>query len=223
MKFVLCNADTDSISIRKPDNSLFSKDERKLFIDKLNSSFPELINFADDGYFTKFIVLKTKNYIMLEENGKLVLKGSSLKSATLEPIMKQFLKEIIDSLLDDRQDFVDIYHKYVRMASNITDIRPWCSKKTISEKTLNAEGTTQAKMREAMEDSDYVEGDRVYMFFDEDDKLVLAENFKGSYNKNKMYEKLYKATSRFWTVINEDMFINYKLKRNKDKLIEILK
>lgn len=218
MTYVLCNADTDSVSIRKPDNSFFTLEERSLFLQKLNEQFPEFINFADDGYFSSFIVLKAKNYIMLDDKGKLTLKGSSLKSSTLEPILKQFLKEIIDSMLAEREDFLDIYLKYVRMASDIKDIRPWCSKKTISDTTLTGPGTTQVKMRAAIAGTEYVEGDKIYLFFKNDESLCLVENFDGDYDKDVMYKKLYDATSRFSGVINGDVFVNYSLKRSKKEL-----
>ncbi len=223
--YFLCNCDTDSIAIKKLDSSPFTKEERKTFIEQLNANYPKHIIFADDGFFPKFIVLKAKNYIMLNEKGEVKLKGSSLKSSTLEPVLKQMLKEIIDSLLADKNDFTTIYHKYVRMASNITDIRPWCSKKSISEKTLKGDGTTQVKMRAAIEGTDYVEGDRVYMYFKSDDSLGIAETFDGDYNKEKMYEKVFKTTGRFWddtNILSKDLFPNYKLKKNKKALEEVL-
>lgn len=216
--FVLSNADTDSIAFRKQDGSFFSNKERELLLNELNSIFPEKIKFSDDGYFSYFIVLAAKNYIMKNEEGKVKLKGSSLKSSTLEPILKQFINEIIDSLLNDKNDFQEIYTKYIKMSQNITDIKLWCSKKTLSATTYASKRENEAKIIRAIAGSDYVEGDRIYCFYEENDELVLAENFTGSYNKSRFLEKLYKCTERFEAVIDRCQFKNFSLKRAKTDL-----
>lgn len=220
--FILSGCDTDSIAFRKADNSFISQEERQKLLSDLNAIFPEKIRFTDDGYFSYFIVLAAKNYIMKDEKGKVKLKGSSLKSSTLEPILKQFLNDIINSLLNDKQDFVEIYHKYIKISQEITDIKPWASKKTLSATTYASTRENEAKIIRAIQGSDYVEGDRVYCFYGEDDELVLVENFKGSYNKKKMIEKIYKCTDRFSSVLDRSMFINYNLKKNSKLLEELL-
>lgn len=222
-EFVISNCDTDSIAFRKGDNSFISNEERKTLLNQLNNLFPEKIRFTDDGYFTHFIVLAAKNYIMKDEKGKVKLKGSSLKSSTLEPISKQFMNEIIDSLLNDKQDFQEIYHKYIKMSQQIIDIKPWCSKKTLSKTTYESKRENEAKIIRAIAGSDYVEGDRCYLFYDINDELVLAENYKGVYNKKKFLEKLYKITDRFDSVIDRSMFLNYALKKNQKVLEDLLK
>lgn len=220
---VLANCDTDSVAFCKQDQSFIPKDERKQLLDELNGLYPEKIRFADDGYFPKFIVLQTKNYIMLREDGKLTLKGSSLKSSSLEPALKGFIKEMVDSLLNDKKDYVDIYHKYILEAWNITDIKRWVSKKTISSKTLHNERTNEANIREAIVGSEYKEGDRIYVYYNENDELVLVENYDGKYNKSKMLKKVYKATERFWNVLDETQFKDYSLKRkNQDEFKNLL-
>lgn len=220
--FLIVNADTDSISFCKPDHSPISVEERKKLIKEINSISPDFMVWGDDGFYPNFIVLKAKNYIMKDEKGKVKLKGSSLKSSTLEPILKQFINEFIDSLLNDKNDFIDIYHKYVKMSQNVTDIKPWASKKTLSRTTYESTRENEAKIIRAIQGTDYVEGDKVYCFYDENDELVLVENFKGSYNKTKFLEKLYKCLDRFQSVLDLSQFLNYKLKKNRQKLEELL-
>lgn len=221
--FIIANADTDAISFCKPDMTVFTRPEIDALVKEINDLTNEFMVWEDDGYYDRFIVLAAKNYIMLDEKGKLTLKGSGLKDAKLEPIFKLFFKEIIDSLLNDREDFTAIYHKYIKMASNITDIKPWCSKKTISATTYTSVAPAVMKIHKTIQGTDYVEGDRIYVFFDEDyDSMVLLENFKGTYSKQRLYEKLYKATERFSVVIDQNLFVNYGLVRNKKKLEELL-
>ncbi len=218
----LIGCDTDAILVCKPDQSPFTKIEEENLINELNSLFPETIRWEPDGVFSKVIVLAAKNYIMKDEKGKITYKGSSLKSATLEPTLKEFLKEIIDSLLNDKTDFVEIYHKFIKKANEITDIKPWCSKRTLSEVTYKSERENEAKVIRAIKGTDYTEGDRVFLYYDETNELVLVENFKGCYNKDVLWKKLYKTCSRFSSVLDESMFLNYSLKKNKKVLEDIL-
>jgi len=46
----------------------------------------------------------------------------------------------------------------------------------------------------------------------------LMENYNFDYDKSKMYEKVFKTLNIFENVLPEDLFINYKLKKNIDKL-----
>lgn len=221
--FILNGCDTDSIMFSKENGDQFSKEEQEQLLEELNDLFPEHIEWEHDGIYKKVIYLAAKNYIMQKEDGKLILKGSSLKSSSLEPALKEFLNEMIQSLLNDREDFVDIYNKFVLEANNVKDIKRWVSRKTISSKTLQNERTNEAKIRKAIEGSEYKEGDKVLLYYNEKDELILAENYNGSYNKAKLIKKVYKASQRFWSILNEEIFKDYSLKRkNQEEFKELL-
>ncbi len=224
MKYKIISGDTDALNFCKPDQSPFTPGEQQELIKHLNDMFPGF-TWELDGFFSRQINLAAKNYIMMDEQGKITYKGSSLKSATLEPALKEFLKEIINSLLYDKNDFTEIYNKYVLMIHNITDIKPWCSKKTISDKTLTNDRENEAKIKRAIEGTEYVEGDRVYLFYTEDKELCLAEKFNGNYDKKTLLKKLFKTSGRFWdetTVLSKDLFLDYSLKRKNVKELEKL-
>lgn len=96
--FLLTVVDTDSIAFVKPDMSPFSEEEQQKLIDEINSFFPEHIKYSHDGYFEKCVVLKAKNYITYDGK-KMNLKGSALKAAQKETILRKMLKEMIDVLI----------------------------------------------------------------------------------------------------------------------------
>lgn len=219
--YKLVNADTDSISFSKGDESSFTKEERVTHLEELNGLFPDLIRFEDDGYYPYLIVLKAKNYILQTEDGKVKIKGSALKDQKKEAALLEFFQDIINSILNGNNDYLNIYHKYIKEALNIKDIKRWSSKKTITEKVLNGTRANETKVLDAISNSEYSEGDKVWVFFDEDDTLKLVENYKGNYNKDKLLEKIYKAALTFENVIPKETFINYKLKKNKDALSKI--
>lgn len=223
--FTVTNLDTDSISVCKPDGSPFTEEEKLILLKSLNDCYDPEIRFADDGYFPVFIVLKAKNYIMRDEKGKIKLKGSALKSSTLEPKLKEMNNEFIDAIVNDKLDVLpSIYHKYIKQASSITDIKPWAKKLTLSETTFNSQRTNETKVIDAIKGTEYKQGDKVFLYTKCDKTLGLAEQFNNDYDLDTYLEKLFKATLRFETILDIDsLFKNYKLKRNKSLLYEIQK
>jgi DNA polymerase elongation subunit (family B) len=219
--YSIVNADTDSISFTKANSSDFTNDEREDILKELNSLFPSSIRFEDDGLYKCVIVFKAKNYV-LYDGKKIKTKGSAIKATTKEPALREFINSVIVSIIDNRNDYNDIYKSYVIEAMNIKDIKRWVSRKTISEKTLNPQRTNEQKIYDIIQNSSFVEGDRIYCFFKPDGTLALAENFNGDYDKDKMLEKLYKTSEIFDTVLPDGIFVNYKLKKNKPKLQELL-
>lgn len=220
--FILTGCDTDSIMVCKPDFSPFSKNEQENLLNELNSLYPELIKWDDDGYYECVIVLKAKNYVLWDGKTKKV-KGSALKDGKKEVALKEFLNKIIDSIIEERYNYTEIYNSYVKEIMNVTDIKRWASRKTLTDKIFNAERLNEQKVKDAIEDTEYVEGDRVWTFFKEDESLELVENFNGDYNKDRLLRKLYNTAKVFESIMPvKELFLNYGLKRNKELLKEII-
>ena len=144
--FIIAPTDTDSISFCKKDGSEFSKEELRSLLKELNEISPDLITWEDDGYYKKVLVLRAKNYILYDptkekEKDRKQIKGSAFKSSTKEPAMMQMMQEIVNAILDDKQDTIlSIYEKYVDEALNIKDINRWSQKKTVTEAVMNCRG-----------------------------------------------------------------------------------
>lgn len=212
--FKLVNCDTDSIMICKPDGKEFSIEEQEKLLEELNSLYPKKIKWESEGTIEKVIVLKAKNYVLVQK-GHITYKGSAIKASQKEKALKEFIKRIIDNLIQDKTNHVELYNEYVKEIKNIKDIDRWCTRKTITNKTLTNERSNEKKVRDAIEGSDIKEGDRAYFFFKEDLSLDLMERFNGNYSRDKLYGKLYDTVMIFENVIDTNIFINYKLKRNK--------
>jgi DNA polymerase elongation subunit (family B) len=220
---VIANVDTDSILFGYSSFAEIRPETRESIRTEFNEQFPDTISWEDDGYFPNVIIAKAKNYVLQDEKGKIKYKGSSLKSPTLEPALREFITRIISAILEKKNNFSEIYLEYVREINNITDIKRWAARKTISSKTLASERTNESKIRDAIEDTEYSEGDRIYCYFAPDESLRLIENFDGFYHKEKFYKKLFQAGQRFSTVLDcKNLFKNYSLKRNQKELEEIL-
>lgn len=98
--FILGPVDTDSISLCKPDFSPFTEEEQQMLIDEINAQLPDLINYANDGYYQACVVLKAKNYILRKHNGKTIFKGSSIKTQQKEPALREMMEKLIEVLLE---------------------------------------------------------------------------------------------------------------------------
>jgi DNA polymerase elongation subunit (family B) len=208
----------------KADLSPFSEEEQEALLSEINSLLPKEIKFANDGIFRRVVYLKAKNYVMEDSKGKRKIKGSALKSSTLEPILKEMLNEFIDAIIADKLlDLPGIYMKYVEMVPFITDIKPWCTKKTLSATTYASPRKNETDIIDAIAGSEYVEGDKVYLYATVDEKWCLAERFDGKYSFDTYFEKIFKTAQRFSTIMDtKALFPNYCLKKPQAELLQRL-
>lgn len=218
----LVNCDTDSISVCKHDQTPFTEEEADSLLSELNSLYPENIKWDDDGMFDCVVVLKTKNYILYD--GKSIKKkGSSIKDPKREKALREFLDRIIDAIVFNKGGYLDIYNEYVKEINSIQDINRWACRKTITEKIFSSERSNETKVKDAIEDTEYVEGDRVYMYYTPEKQLKLVEQFDNDYNRDHLFKKLHSTALIFNTVLPiKDNFLNYSLKRNKKALETLL-
>lgn len=221
--YQIVNTDTDSISFCKTDGTPFTPEEVSILIKEINNLSPDKMVWEDDGYYPVVAVLKAKNYI-LYDGKKIKLKGSSLKSSTLEPMIKGMVTEMIEAIVFDKvSELKDIYHKYIKLASNIKDIKPWAKKVSLSATVFKSERANETKIVDAIEGSEYVEGDKVWLYYTPEGKLKLVERFEDDYDRDVFYEKLFKASQRFSTIMDtKSLFLNYSLKRSKPLLEKVL-
>lgn len=175
--FQLVNVDTDAISYCNYDGSPINHELFVKHLQEINDFLPELIEMENDGEFESFVVVKAKNYIMryfCPKKGKIVqkFKGSGLLSSKTEPAMREMLKEVGISLLENGIDYSlisNIYIKYINEAKNPTDIKRWSKKMTLTKKVLNAATdpnarTNEKKPWEAVKDKNLQEGDKFWVY-----------------------------------------------------------
>jgi len=211
--FRISNADTDSISFTVPSSepSYF-----KELLTEVNMLMPVGVRFEDDGFFPKFVVLKAKNYIMLTPEGKIKLKGSALKSSRMEKGLKDFQGLCIRSLLGlSDASLIDTYLNTCKGLSELTSVLMWCSRKTISERTLKSERKNERSLVEAMKGTSYQIGDKFDFYYTADNVLKLADSYDPSnpdHNVPRLLKKLYTSSKIFETVLPDfSQRINYGL------------
>jgi DNA polymerase elongation subunit (family B) len=170
--YTLVNVDTDSFSYT--NNTAPTQDDFNAEIERLNKLYPELIRWENDGVYEKFIVVKAKNYVMVKD-GKVKYKGSSLTDQKKEPRLLKLLEELINVLLNDKPNkeakLIETYNQACCEAAFTFDVKHWVTKKTVSEKVLNANRPNEQKILNACNMAiehkiiDGVQaGDKVYLY-----------------------------------------------------------
>jgi DNA polymerase, archaea type len=226
--FTITPTDTDSISFCKVDQQEFTNEEISTLIKEINDISPEKIEWENDGYYKRVVAIRAKNYI-LNDGENLTIKGSALKASTKSKAMKEFTKKIINILIytETKEEMhlklKSLYTEYVKKASNVSDMMEWASRKTLTATVMTSTRTNETKVVDALKGSNYREGDRFYTFYLPDDSLCLVENFKGSYDANRLYENIYNTVCIFDTILPvKELFTNYTLRKNQTLLQELL-
>jgi hypothetical protein len=244
--FNLINADTDSITINKPDGTPFSEAEQNQLLQELNFNMPEMISWEEDGIFPSVVVVKAKNYVLFDGK-KVKTKGSAFRDQKKEPALAEFMNNIVTILLDDASvdKCVDLYNSYVKEAMDIKDISRWSVKKTITDKVMNGERANETKVKDALGTDNFNEGDKVWLYSaiegekqdsakgqlltysDGRPKMVencilkQSKNWTGDENKMHYVQRVYDTVSILETILDINKFTKYHLKKNKQLLLEL--
>jgi DNA polymerase, archaea type len=94
-------ADTDGVYFVAPRGHEPGQDTALL--DVIASGLPAGLTLEMDGRFAGMFSYKMKTYALLDERGRLVLKGSAFRSRGLEPFQRQIIEEIVRLLLTGRR------------------------------------------------------------------------------------------------------------------------
>jgi DNA polymerase I len=224
--FALVNADTDSISFTLGKE--INEEERKQLLAEINAMYPEKIKFEDDGYYPTVCVVKAKNYALWDGN-RIKIKGSALKATSKEKALQEFNNRFLMSLLKvppkDKEvceDPLDIYNSYVFEITNMSSIDRWCKKVTVTEKVLDPQRTNEQKVLDCIKDKNYSLGDKIYVYFDSKKNIKLAQEWNQDHDIDSLLDKLHSSVEVFESVIDKNLFLNYKLKKNKAELQKLV-
>jgi len=106
--------DTDGIYFIPPSGFSGPEEEESL-VGELSATLPAGIDVELDGRYRAMFSYKMKNYALLDDAGKVTIKGSSLKSRGIEKYLRGFTAEVIRLLLHGEGGRVDVlYQEYLR-------------------------------------------------------------------------------------------------------------
>jgi DNA polymerase, archaea type len=94
--------DTDGLYFVPPDALSGAEAEDELLA-RLGETFPEGIQLELGGRYHAMLSYKMKNYVLLDRGGKLLIKGSGLRSRGIELFQRQWMEEMFGLLLTGRR------------------------------------------------------------------------------------------------------------------------
>jgi len=104
-------------------------------VQELSLALPGGIDVEMDGWYRAMFSYKSKNYALLDRDGRIMVKGSALRSRGIEKYLREFTSELIRLLLAGKGRDVDaVYREYLeRLRGRSFDIA-WVSKtETLNE------------------------------------------------------------------------------------------
>jgi DNA polymerase elongation subunit (family B) len=115
--------DTDGIYFKPPDGCLTEEAEREI-VGRISQKLPEGIEVELDGRYRSMFAYKTKNYALQEYEGRILIKGSGLRSRRVEPYLREFMRDVIERLLTGKGNTVQrLYEDYcARLRSKTMDV-----------------------------------------------------------------------------------------------------
>ena len=105
--------DTDGIYFRPP-TGCEEETEQRAMVERISRMLPAGIEVEMDGRYRSILAYKVKNYALLGYDGKIIIRGSSLRSRGLERYLREFLQEAVELLLTSGGNALDqAYDRYV--------------------------------------------------------------------------------------------------------------
>jgi DNA polymerase elongation subunit (family B) len=108
-------------------------------VEDLSKALPAGIDVEVGGRYEAMFSYKIKNYALLGYDGKIILKGSALKSRGMEKYLREFMKELIRLLLLNQPAKIEaLYGDYVQLLrTHSFDINLLAKTETLGESPAN--------------------------------------------------------------------------------------
>jgi DNA polymerase I len=191
--------DTDGVFF-VPPVEFNNPDKERQYVDVLGDVLPEGINLAHDGSYAAMLSLKAKNYALLDTmspDGKVTLKGASLRSRKMEPILREWLNEATLGFMLGLRD--EVRERYFGLAREIRDreisVEEFAQRGAISDKNLGA----QPRLRTLVSrlGIEIREGDKLDIYEREDGSLGVVSEYARDENVTYLLRRLHDAAERF--------------------------
>jgi DNA polymerase elongation subunit (family B) len=145
----IIEVDTDGIYFIPPQTVGTAAEEENL-IASLKEILPKGIDLELDGRYPAMFSYKMKNYALLDEQGRLLIKGSGLRSRGLELFQRDWLEEMLTLLLSGERESSDLYHRYLDDLENHRKDITWLAKtETLQDSLESYQTKVKTKKRNA--------------------------------------------------------------------------
>jgi DNA polymerase elongation subunit (family B) len=182
----LIEVDTDGIYFIPPEDIASADDEQRL-IAALKEILPKGIELELDGRYPAMFSYKMKNYALLDEKGRLHIKGSGLRSRGLELFQREWLEEMLLLLLKgEREKVPHLYQRYIEdLERHRTDISWLVKTETLQDSLESYQLKVKTKKRNAAAPYELaLKSQRRYQPGDQISYYVIGNKAKVKINEN---------------------------------------
>ena len=199
----LIEADTDGVYFVVP-SGVRSENEEHEFVEALSRELPEGIRLSHDGRFRGMISLKAKNYVLVDYDGRLIVKGSSLRSRRDERVFREFIRKLAPLLINRESDAASaLYTQFAnRLEGGHFDCEDICRRETITEKTFS--NPNLRRLAAAAEGCKA--GDRIAVYQRNDGSLARIEDYDNDEDRGYLLRRLHDMAGRFRGLFGEIEF-----------------
>ncbi|HEV2528730.1 MAG TPA: 3'-5' exonuclease [Thermomicrobiales bacterium] len=195
--------DTDGVYFVPPDD-VRGEEAEMAYVARIGEALPAGIRLAHDGGYAGMLSLKLKNYALLEADGSLIMKGSSLRSRQLERCFRDFLSESAMAFIEGRSE--DVKHSYFALAERIRardlPVAAFSQWRMLNAETVAKTPRLQQLLQEHSVDART--GERVELYERQDGKLGLAEHYNEDESTPYLLRRLRDTAERFRPLFNDD-------------------
>ena len=182
----IIEVDTDGIYFIPPETAK-SAAEAETLIAALKETLPIGIELELDGRYPAMFSYKMKNYALLDENERLLIKGSGLRSRGLEGFQREWLEEMLMLLLKGETEKVqDLYRRYLDgLEQHCKDITWLAKTETLQDSLESYQIKVKAKKRNAAAPYELaLKSQRRYQPGDQISYYVIGTKAKVKINEN---------------------------------------
>ena len=186
--------DTDGVYF-VPPTAVRGRAAEEAYVAAVGATLPPGINLAFDGRYQGMVSLKTKNYVLMDYAGAVILRGSSLRSRREEPYLRRFLHEAAELFIRDSREAVR--ERYFATAQQLQsqalppqDFSRW---ETVTEKTFRSD----ANRRLAAAVQGQRVGERVEVYQRRDGSLGQIAAWQGDEDVTYLLRRLREVAARF--------------------------
>ena len=144
----IIEVDTDGLYFVPPERIRTPEDEERL-MEEVSRILPEGIRLELDGRFKSMFSYKMKNYALLDDNERLIVKGSGLKSRGLELFQRNWMEGMMRLLLKGEKGKVkELLRQYMEaFERHEFDVRMFMKTETLQDSLETYQQKVRAKKR----------------------------------------------------------------------------
>jgi DNA polymerase I len=195
--------DTDGVYFVPPPD-VHTEDQERQFVEQVAAALPSGIRLGHDGRYRAMLSLRMKTYGLLTYDGKVLLKGSALRSRKMESCFRRFLNMAAYGFMtNDRESVREAYFALgERIRTRQLEVDEFIQWSMLNAETLSSQPRLKRlvnRLRPAPK-----AGDRLEIYERQDGELALRDEYHADESVSYLLRRLYETAGRFRALFESD-------------------